>query len=300
MIAKIEQDLHRFKEIVRGRIKGNLKKYITSGELIGRQGEKIVSIPVPQVQLPRFEFGAKRTAAWGRGRRAGAALGAEHPAYGPGAGASRASTSSRWRSPSRSWRGSWGRSSSCRTSSRAAGEHQEHRGPLHGDLAHGPRVAAALQADVPPGAEAPARAGDLRPAEPPAHPVKEDRRYRSWKPVYAPQNNAAIIYIMDVSGSMGDEQKEIVGSSRSGSTPGSGTSTRGSTRATSSTTPPQGGGPGHLLHIRSRAGRHLLGVQVRGQDDRGGVPDRRVEPLRLPLLRRGTGPWTTRRSASAC
>jgi uncharacterized sporulation protein YeaH/YhbH (DUF444 family) len=41
-------------------------------------------------------------------------------------------------------------------------------------------------------------------------PIREDRRYRSWKTRTVPQNNAVIIYMMDVSGSMGDEQKEIV------------------------------------------------------------------------------------------
>ncbi|MGB1276670.1 MAG: DUF444 family protein, partial [Nannocystaceae bacterium] len=41
-------------------------------------------------------------------------------------------------------------------------------------------------------------------------PVREDRRYRSWRTDPRPQTNAVIIYMMDVSGSMGDEQKEIV------------------------------------------------------------------------------------------
>ncbi len=41
-------------------------------------------------------------------------------------------------------------------------------------------------------------------------PVREDRRYRAWKETVLPQSNAVIIYMMDVSGSMGDEQKEVV------------------------------------------------------------------------------------------
>src|SRR5438132_378448 len=44
----------------------------------------------------------------------------------------------------------------------------------------------------------------------PVIPVREDKRYRSWKEVPSPERNAVILYIMDVSGSMGDEQKEIV------------------------------------------------------------------------------------------
>ena len=48
------------------------------------------------------------------------------------------------------------------------------------------------------------------PADPKIVPIREDKRYRSWKTVNQPETNAAIIYMMDVSGSMADEQKEIV------------------------------------------------------------------------------------------
>ena len=41
-------------------------------------------------------------------------------------------------------------------------------------------------------------------------PVPEDKRFRSWKTQVEPVGDAVIIYMMDVSGSMGDEQKEIV------------------------------------------------------------------------------------------
>jgi hypothetical protein len=41
-------------------------------------------------------------------------------------------------------------------------------------------------------------------------PVREDKRFRSWKSYQRPESNAVIVYMMDVSGSMGDEQKEIV------------------------------------------------------------------------------------------
>jgi hypothetical protein len=41
-------------------------------------------------------------------------------------------------------------------------------------------------------------------------PIKKDMRYRSWKADINQENSAVIIYMKDVSGSMGDEQKEIV------------------------------------------------------------------------------------------
>ncbi len=54
---RIESDRARFREIVRGRIRKDLRKYLSTGELIGRAGERAVSIPLPQIELPRFIFG---------------------------------------------------------------------------------------------------------------------------------------------------------------------------------------------------------------------------------------------------
>src|SRR5262245_15677452 len=48
------------------------------------------------------------------------------------------------------------------------------------------------------------------PDRPVVVPIREDKLYRSWKEVAKPDAVACIIYMMDVSGSMTDEQKEIV------------------------------------------------------------------------------------------
>ncbi|HEY1907651.1 MAG TPA: DUF444 family protein, partial [Myxococcaceae bacterium] len=52
--------------------------------------------------------------------------------------------------------------------------------------------------------------GTYDPARPVIIPTREDRRYRSYRLQNLPETNAVIVYMMDVSGSMGDEQKEIV------------------------------------------------------------------------------------------
>ena len=56
-----EEDHARFKQIIRGRIRKNLRKYISKGELIGRQGKDKVSIPIPQLDIPRFRFSDKQS-----------------------------------------------------------------------------------------------------------------------------------------------------------------------------------------------------------------------------------------------
>ena len=67
MSLKIDQDHGRFRQIVRGRIRQNLRKYISQGELIGRKGKDQVSIPIPQIDIPRFRFGDKQRGGVGQG-----------------------------------------------------------------------------------------------------------------------------------------------------------------------------------------------------------------------------------------
>ena len=67
MIMKIERDQRRFKQIVRGRIRQNLRKYVTHGEMIGRKGRDLVSIPVPSLDVPHFRFGDNGAGGVGQG-----------------------------------------------------------------------------------------------------------------------------------------------------------------------------------------------------------------------------------------
>ena len=66
-MRKIDQDHTRFRDIVRGKIKADLRKYVSSGEMIGKQGKRYVSIPLPQIQLPRFRFGSNEGGGVGSG-----------------------------------------------------------------------------------------------------------------------------------------------------------------------------------------------------------------------------------------
>ena len=59
MALRIDPDHRRFRDIVRGKIKQDLRKYVSQGELIGRKGKDLVSIPLPQINPPRFHFGSK-------------------------------------------------------------------------------------------------------------------------------------------------------------------------------------------------------------------------------------------------
>jgi uncharacterized sporulation protein YeaH/YhbH (DUF444 family) len=57
MVNKIEQDHQRFRQIIRGKIRKDLRKFIARGEMIGREGQKYVSIPVYDIDIPTFRYG---------------------------------------------------------------------------------------------------------------------------------------------------------------------------------------------------------------------------------------------------
>ena len=68
MSQKIDLDHRRFRQIIRGKIKQNLRKYISQGEMIAKRGKDAVSIPLPQVELPRFRWGDKQGGGVGQGK----------------------------------------------------------------------------------------------------------------------------------------------------------------------------------------------------------------------------------------
>jgi uncharacterized sporulation protein YeaH/YhbH (DUF444 family) len=59
MTRAIDLDHNRFKEIVKGRVRKDLGRYIKHGELNGRQGKRAVTIPAPDIRLPHFRHGQK-------------------------------------------------------------------------------------------------------------------------------------------------------------------------------------------------------------------------------------------------
>src|SRR4029078_8747301 len=67
MTMKIEHDLSRFRQIVKVKSTENLRKYVTHGEMIGRQGRDLVSIPVPQLDVPHFRYGKNGSGGVGQG-----------------------------------------------------------------------------------------------------------------------------------------------------------------------------------------------------------------------------------------
>ena len=214
MSMRIERDQSRFKEIVRGKIRQNLRKYVTHGEMIGRRGGDLVSIPLPQLDVPHFRYGKNGSGGVGQGDgEEGTQIGSGGES-GSGAG-------------------------------QAGGEPGAHilevevsleeLASILGDELELPRIEPKGKANI---TQIKSRYSSVRRSgpeslrhfkrtymealrrqissnsynadQPRIVPIREDKRYRSWTTIHQPEANAVVVYMMDVSGSMTDEQKQIV------------------------------------------------------------------------------------------
>jgi uncharacterized sporulation protein YeaH/YhbH (DUF444 family) len=213
VFLKINTDHARFRQIVRGKIKANLRKFISRGEMLGRKGKDLISIPMPSIELPHFEFGDNK------GRGVGAGDGQPGQPLGPGDGKDGAGQAGD-----------------------AEGQHIQEvdltldelasmlgeelglpriepkgnknissiRDKYTGIHSIGPKSLLHFKRTYKQALKRQISAGEYDPENPVIIPQSRDQKFRTWKSKPQENNSAVIILIMDVSGSMGDEQKEIV------------------------------------------------------------------------------------------
>ncbi len=212
MGQKIERDHQRFRKLVRGKVKSNLSKYISRGEMIGKKGKDLVSIPLPSIDIPQFRYGNKGAGGVGSGQgQPGQPIGPGQNEPGQGAGDQPGGhilevdlTMEEMASilgeelalPRIEPRG---KKNIVTTKDKYTGIRQT--GPE--SLRHFKRTfKRALKRQI--------SSGTYDKGDPIVVPIRADKQYRSWREVKLPQAVAVLVYMMDVSGSMTDEQKEIV------------------------------------------------------------------------------------------
>jgi hypothetical protein len=212
MVLRIERDHNRFKEIIRGRIKQDFKKYITKGELIGRQGGRIISIPVPQIDIPHFRHGRNQGGGVGQGPgQPGDPTEQGQPGDASGAGDEPGQHMLEVDVTLDELAEILGAELQLPRIEPKGDRHlQERHDRYTGISATGPESLRHFRRTWRRALRRQILSGTYDPADPVIVPVKDDKVYRSPKITRSPRANAVIIYMMDVSGSMGDEQKEIV------------------------------------------------------------------------------------------
>lgn len=212
MSLKIERDLSRFHQILRGQIKKELRQFISRGEMFGKKGADLISIPLSRIDIPRFVYGEKQQGGVGQGEgEPGKPLDGEEQKGEAKAG-------------------------------NLPGEHLlevevslEELADILGEELELPRIEPKGEENIvtehtrytsvsSSGPESlrhfkrtykkalrrQIMAGTYNPKHPKIIPYHEDRVYRTSKQVNKPQSRALIFFLLDVSGSMGNEQKEIV------------------------------------------------------------------------------------------
>src|ERR1043166_9544281 len=71
MGLRIHKDHQRFRQIVKGKIRHDLRKFLTRGELLGKEGKHLISIPVRGIELPHFRYGDNNDGGVGAGKGPG-------------------------------------------------------------------------------------------------------------------------------------------------------------------------------------------------------------------------------------
>ena len=213
MSQRIDTDQKRFREIVRGRIRKDLKKYISQGEMIGKQGDELVSIPVPQIDIPRFKYGTRDNGGMGQGDGdPGDQVGKGQGGSGQGeAGETPGEHTVEVDVALEELALILGEELELPKIEPKANEKLESTSVKYtGIRPVGPDSLKHVRRTFKRALKRQIASGQYDPAKPVIVPIAGDWVYRSWKEEKRPHHNAVIIYMMDVSGSMGEEQKEIV------------------------------------------------------------------------------------------
>ncbi len=213
-LFNIQRDHARFRNIIKGKIKQDLKKYIANGDMIVRKGKDTVSIPMPQIDIPRFKFGDNQGGVGQGDGEPGDEVGGGQPQEGEGGG----------QAGDQEGQHALEVDVSLQELAEILAEELElplvepkgkeilrkEKDKYTGIAPVGPNSLRHFKRSFKEAMKRQIATGDYDPDNPMVVPMRKDFRYRSWKTTQQYEANAVIIYMMDVSGSMGDEQKDIV------------------------------------------------------------------------------------------
>ena len=213
-LFSIQRDHARFRNIIKGKIKQDLKKYIANGDMIVRKGKDTVSIPMPQIDIPRFRFGDNQGGVGQGEGEPGDEVGGGKPEEGEGAG----------QAGNQEGKHSLEVDLTLQELAEILADELElpriepkgkeilkkEKDKYTGIATVGPNSLRHFKRSFKEAIKRQIATGDYDSENPIIIPMRKDMRYRSGKTTEQYEANAVIIYMMDVSGSMGDEQKEIV------------------------------------------------------------------------------------------
>jgi uncharacterized sporulation protein YeaH/YhbH (DUF444 family) len=207
----IKRDHARFRKIIKGKVRDNLRRYVSSGDMVIPKGKNRYSIPMPQIETPHFKFGDKSQGGIGQGEgKPGDPVDGEEGEE-KKAGKDEGNKELEVEFTNDELAQILGEELQLPNIEPKGNNQMESRkdkyvtiGTIGPDsLKHFKRTyREALKRQV--------IMGHYDPNDPIVIPIRKDYRYRAAHSKVEFENSAVVIYMMDVSGSMGDEQKEIV------------------------------------------------------------------------------------------
>ncbi len=201
-LRRIGQDLDRFRKIVKGSIKTDLKKHITSGSLTGKLGGRTVKIPLPQIQLPKFTYGKMD---------GGVGSGEEAPGKGGEAGDQEGEHELEVEVSYDELADILGEELELPNLEPKGTQSVESEKSKYNTIRRvGPEGLRNFRRTYKEALKRSMVEGTYDPANPVVIPTRADKRFKSWSTTPKPIASAALFYMMDVSGSMSDEAKDMV------------------------------------------------------------------------------------------
>ncbi len=213
----IKKDHSRFRRIVKGKVRENLKKYLSQGGMVVPKGDGRFTVPLPQIETPRFKFGGKSEGGVGQGDgQPGEAVDGQEGDGQPGQGEAGEGEGSKEKELQVEL--------SADELAAILGEELElpkiepkGKKQIQSQIdrytsigTSGPDSLRHYKKTYKEALKRQIASGSYDPLDPVIIPTRKDMRYRSANTKLDYENAAVVIYMMDVSGSMGDEQKEIV------------------------------------------------------------------------------------------
>lgn len=212
----IKRDHSRFRKIIKGKIRDNLKKYVSRGEMPIPKGNGEFKVPMPSINTPQFRFGDKSQGGAGQGEgQPGDPVEGGQPGEG------------------QQGEGEAGQDEGAKELE--VDMSLDELASILGDELELPKIEPKGKKNMQSTVDRYTSIGTVGPdslkhykrsykealkrqiamgtydaKNPIIVPIKSDMRYRSADTKVEFENSAVVIYMMDVSGSMGDEQKEIV------------------------------------------------------------------------------------------
>lgn len=210
---RMARDRARFRDIVRGKLREDLRKYLCNSDWVGRQGGKIITIPVPQIELPRLRFGSAEEQQSGD-----SGLGGEGERGAPGKASGQAGAGDQTGQHDLEVEIELEELAALlgselglpRIEPRGHKQMMVEGGRYTGVRTQGPSSLRLFRRTYRQALKRTIAAGEWDADNPRVVPIASDGRYRAERSHPKPQSSAVLIHMMDVSGSMGREQKDMV------------------------------------------------------------------------------------------